>query len=200
MNTTATEKRYTPEDLLTMPDGERYELVDGKLVERHMGWNSSWIGGRLYLFLSLYCDETRAGRVVPADASYQCFPDAPSKVRKPDVSVIERSRLPPKEELDGHCRIAPLLAAEILSPNDLQYETAVKVEEYLRAGVRLVWVVNPETRTVLIYRADGTISGLREHDELSGEDVLPGFRCRVGDLFSDTAQSGKTTTAPEAPS
>ena len=72
---------------------------------------------------------------------------------------------------------------EVLSPNDRDYETDQKIEDFLRAGVRLVWVINPETRTVLIYRADGTISGLREQDELSGEDVVQGFRCRVGDLF-----------------
>ena len=59
MSTVAAEKRYTPEDLLKMPDGDRYELVDGELVEKHMGWNSGWTGGRLYHFLSTYCDSYR---------------------------------------------------------------------------------------------------------------------------------------------
>lgn len=63
------------------------------------------------------------------------------------------------------------------------WETDQRVEEYLQAGVQLVWVINPQSRTVLVYRANGSIIGLREHDEISGENVLPGFRCRVGQLF-----------------
>ncbi len=189
MSTAVKDQHYTPEDLLTMPDGDRYELVNGKLVERNMGWNASWIGGRLHHFLSNFCDANPVGRVVPGDASYQCFPDAPTKVRRPDVSFIKLERLPPQEEREGHCRIAPDMATEVISPNDLVYEVDQKVEEYLRAGVRLVWVINPETRTVRVYRADGTMSGLRENDSLDGEDVIPGFRCRVGDLFLDPAQA-----------
>ena len=187
MSTAVKDQRYTPEDLLTMPDGDFYELVNGKLVERHMGWKSSWIGGRLYHFLSSFCDANPMGWLAPADASYQCFPDDPTKVRKPDVSFIRLERMPPEEELEGHCRIAPDMATEVISPKDLAYEIDQKVEEYLRAGVRLVWVINPETRTVRIYRADGSMSGLRENDYLDGEDVIPAFRCRVGDLFVNPA-------------
>ena len=69
--------------------------------------------------------------------------------------------------------------------------------EYLGAGVRLVWVVNPPTRTVRVHRADGTVADLREADELAGEDVLPGFRCRVGDLFRGP---GFGSTPPLPPS
>jgi len=184
MNIVATKQRYTPEDLLAMPDGDRYELVNGELVERHMGWKSSWVGGRLFLHLSAFLETNPLGQAAPADASYQCFPDAPGKVRKPDVSFIRRERLPPMEELEGHCRIAPDLAVEVISPNDLYTEVDDKVEEYLAAGVRLVWVINPATRTVRVQRADGAGAFLREADELSGEDVVPGFRCSVRALFA----------------
>jgi Uma2 family endonuclease len=184
MSTVATKQHYTPEDLLVMPDAVSYELVDGELLEREMGWKSSVIGGEVGFLLKAHCKAHNLGWVAPADASYQCFPDAPNKVRRPDVSFIRLERMPAHEEPEGHCRIAPDLAVEVTSPNDLFDDVEEKVEEYLTAGVRLVWVVHPSTRTVRVRRADGTISLLREADELSGEDVVPGFRCRVSDLFA----------------
>jgi Uma2 family endonuclease len=188
MNTVAVKSRHTPEDLLTMLDGDRFELVNGELVERKRGWDSSWIGGQLYTILNLYCKENRAGRVAPADASYQCFPDAPNLVRRPDVSFIRWGRLPGGKRPRGHCPIAPDLAVEVVSPNDLYSEVEEKVAEYRRAGVRLVWVVHPPTRTVRVHRLDGTVTDLTEADELSGEDVIPGFHCAVRDLFEDAEE------------
>jgi Uma2 family endonuclease len=88
---------------------------------------------------------------------------------------------------EGHCPIAPDLAVEVVSPNDTAYEIDEKVREFLDAGVPLVWVVNPEQRTVEIHRANGFGTILRENDEISGEDVIPGFRCRVGDFCQPPA-------------
>ena len=180
---TALKPQYTAEDLLTMPDGDNYELVDGKLVERKTGWYSSWVGGRLYLFLSTFCDANRLGLVAPADASYQCFPDSPNKVRKPDVAFIQTKRLPAPIDSEGHCPVAPDLAVEVISPNDGYSEIERKVAEYLAAGVQLIWVIDPPTKTVRIQRPDGSISHLDETDILDGEHVVPGFRCPVADLF-----------------
>jgi Uma2 family endonuclease len=104
-------------------------------------------------------------------------------VRKPDVSFIRFGRLPGEEVPQGHIPIAPDLAVEVISPNDLAYDIDERVADYLGAGTRLVWVVNPVQRTVLIYRHDGSIAGVREGGELSGEDVVPGFRCPVHSLF-----------------
>jgi Uma2 family endonuclease len=84
---------------------------------------------------------------------------------------------------EGYIYIAPDLAAEVVSPNDLAYEVEAKVVEYLDAAVPLVWVIDPEARTVRIHRGDGSVSWLRENDELSGEDVIPGFRCPVAAIF-----------------
>ncbi len=178
-------KKYTPEDLLAMPDdGKSYELVNGELVEKQMGWNSSRIGGRVYHLLESFLEANPIGRAAPADASYQCFPDDPTKVRRPDASVVRFDRLPAERgEPEGHCRVAPNLAAEVVSPNDLYSEVEEKVDEYLRANVELVWVIDPPTRSVRIHRADGTVSDVGPDGELSGEDVLPGFRCLVAALF-----------------
>ena len=76
--TTENKTLYTPEDLLAMPDGKNYELIDGRLVERNMGSESSWVGGRIYLRLSLFCDEHQSGYVWPADNGYQCFGHVPN--------------------------------------------------------------------------------------------------------------------------
>jgi Uma2 family endonuclease len=175
--------RYTPEDLLAMPDGKSYELVDGRLVERNLGAESSWIGGQIYSLLNLYCREHASGWVWPADNGYQCFPHERGRIRRPDVSFIRAGRLPGDVLPKGFVRIPPDLAVEVVSPNDTAYELEEKLEDYQQAGVRLVWVIHPESRTVTIYRADGTVSRLREAEELTGEDVIPGFRCLVGSLL-----------------
>lgn len=190
MSVLLTQAAYTPEDLLTMHDGDRYELVYGRLKEIDMGALSSLIGGRLFRRLANFCGEDGPWLVWPEGCGYQCFPHAPNLVRKPDTSALRRERLPGGEVPEGHLRLAPDLAAEVLSPNDLVYETDQKVEDYLRAGTRLVWVIHPLSRIVLIYRANGTIVGIREHDELDGEDVLPGFRCPVRELFHNPVMPG----------
>jgi Uma2 family endonuclease len=183
MSTVATKSRYTPDDLLNMPDGDLYELVNGELVERNVGLESSWIGGEVQARLRDYSREKEQGWVFPADASYQCFPFDPTLVRKPDVSFIRRGRLPGDKLPACHCRIAPDLAVEVVSPNDLAEEVETKIQEYLNAGVRLVWVVYPESRIVHIFRQDGTLAAVRADGELDGEDVIPGFRCPVSSIF-----------------
>ncbi len=180
----STKTTYTPEMLLAMPDSNAYELVDGELVERQMGFRSSRIGLQLSALLLTYCEQEQLGWVLLADAGYQCFPDDPLKVRKPDVSFIRADRLSVADEPEGWATLAPDLAVEVVSPNDLFEAVAIKVNEYLGAGVRLVWVIDTATEKVHVYRHDGRGEILTSADELSGEDVIDGFRCRVADLFA----------------
>jgi Uma2 family endonuclease len=92
--------------------------------------------------------------------------------------------MPADERPKGHNPIVPDLVVAVVSPNDLFSEVEVKVEEYLRAGVSLVWVVSPATRTVHVYRpGETTSSRLHADDELAGADIVPGFHCRVGEIF-----------------
>src|SRR5437763_1567551 len=98
---------YTPEDLLLMPDGDQFELVDGQLVEREMGMWSSYVAGRAHYLLTDFVESRRGrGWVLPGEAGYQCFPDAPGKVRKPDVSFIRFHRRSPEAVTEeGYIRI-----------------------------------------------------------------------------------------------
>ena len=183
MNLLVPQPTYTAEDLLNLPDGDRFELVDGRLMEMHMGAESSYVGARLARLLGNYCESPFCGWVLPADTSYQFLPERPNLVRKPDVSFIRLGRLPNEVLPKGHIRLAPDLAVEVVSPNDLYYEVEEKLGEYRLGGVRLVWVVVPPSRSILVRRLDGTVSEVLEGGELSGEDVVPGFRCRVADVF-----------------
>lgn len=199
MSTVTPQTQYTPEDLLRMPDGDRYELVNGQLVERNTSLWSSYVGGQAYRRLGNYAFEHRSGWVLPEGTPYQCFPNEPNKVRKADVSFIRLERLTLAQATEeGHVPIAPDLAVEVMSPNDLAYDVDEKVQDYRRAGVALVWVVNPRTRTVEVHRRDGVGTILGENDELSGENVIPGFRCRVGDLFIPPSEP-EAATPPSSP-
>lgn len=180
----------SPEDLLAMPDRQRYELVRGQLVERQIGLESSWVGGRIHSRLDRFCEEHDVGRALPADDGDQCFPHAPGLVRRPDVSFIGRGRLPNEVLPTGWGKIPPDLAVEVVSPNDSADEPEEKLDDYQKAAVPLVLVVNVKSRTVMVYRSDGSVSRPRESDELSGEDVIPGFRCPVRDIFAP-AQVGR---------
>jgi Uma2 family endonuclease len=175
--------RYTPEDLLSLPYAANYELVGGALVERKLASESSCVGGRLHALLSAHCADGGLGWVFAEDAGFQCFSDDPEEVRKPDVSFVRQDRLPDGPP-QGHCRVAPDVAVEVIAPHETYAEIEDKVDEYLAAGVRLVWVVNPPNRSVRVHRPDGSVTDLRQADELIGEDVVPGFRCAVAALFA----------------
>jgi len=172
-----------PDDLLLMPDGERYELIDGIPKEREMGMKSSRVAGLLLTAINNHIFPTNLGRAYPAQAGYRCFPGRPRTVRYPDVSFISIIRMPNDPDPDGFCVVAPDLAVEVVSPNDTFEEVETKIGEYRAAGVPLVWTVSPIARTVMIRRLDRTCTELGETGTLSGEDVIPGFEVKVADLF-----------------
>ena len=177
------DRLYTPEDLLLMPDGERFELVDGHLVEPNVSTLSSLVESSINFSIVSYNRSHQLGWVFTASNMYRCFPHRPGLIRKPDVSFIRADRAGPELLESRIVTIAPDLAVEVISPNDEAEDVEIKVRDYLRAGVRLVWAVFPIARSARVHRPDGTIAGLDEEDELDGEDVLPGFRCRLGDVF-----------------
>ena len=133
-----------------------------------------------------------------ADVGYQCFPWKPSRIRRADVSFIRGDRMSIEQMTEGYAQIPPDLAVEVISPNDLAKELNEKLEDYLRAGVKLIWVIDPELRILAIHRADGTSVRLHEADNVTGEDVIPGFQCPVAAFFPDLPQTSPATpgTAP----
>jgi Uma2 family endonuclease len=172
-----------PEDLDLIIDGELYEFVHGMPVEKHQGAESDGIGANLIALLVPFCRANRLGRVFGAATGYRCFPQDRQQIRKPDVSFVATGRLPNDQPPKGDITIAPDLAVEVVSPNDVYEEMQTKVMDYKSAKVRLIWVISPETKTVLVRRLDGTCAEVGEAGELSGEDVIPGFACPVADLF-----------------
>lgn len=177
-------KPMTPADLLALPDdGRVFELVNGEFVEKNVGVLSGRVEGIVFRRIDDFCEAHQAGQTFTGTTGIRCFPDDPSKVRKPDAFFIRADRFRDSYWQDGFLTIAPDLAAEVISPDDLATEIGEKVEEYLAAGVLLVWVIDPEVKTVVIHRNDGSVTKLHLNDELPGENVLPGFSCKVRDLF-----------------
>jgi Uma2 family endonuclease len=108
----------------------------------------------------------------------------PDTVRAADIAFVRRERLPAGDLPRGFFEGAPDLVVEILSPSDRYTDILRKVSEWLEAGAAMVWVVDPEHHGVMVFRSDGTLRLLGESDSLEGEEVLPGFRYPVGELFS----------------
>lgn len=180
---TVTLTSLTPEDLLEMPDGDRYELVEGRLAEKLMSMEAVWVVGRLYRKLDDFGSGQAVGTAFTDGVSFQCFGFDAELIRRPDASFIRKGRLTPEQFTAGHCRIAPDLVAEVISPTNRFNDVEERIHDFHEAGTTLVWVISPELRFVRIHRKDGSISQLKETDELTGESVLPGFRCLVSDLL-----------------
>jgi Uma2 family endonuclease len=107
--------------------------------------------------------------------------------------------LPRGELPEGWAKIRPDLAVEVVSPNDLVEELDDKLADYEKAGIPLIWVVYLVSRTVMVYRADGSVTRLHEDDELSGEDVIPGFRCRLRDILPTREPGSAAPSSPNGP-
>ena len=181
---TATQRKYTPDDLLKMSIKPTPELVNGRLVRRSpMGQQADSVAMKLGGRLLVYSETTLPGVVNGSEGGYQIFSDDPERVRFPDVSFTRIDRLPNGKPVMGHSRVIPDLVAEIISPNDRAGSLRLKIRDYLSAGIPLILVVNPESRDVEAMRADGTGILLKEGQSIDGGDALPGFSCPVSALF-----------------
>ena len=174
----------TIEDVLRLCDREPKclcELVDGVLVEKVMGTPESRLAARLIHVLQTYLDEHDLGILTGADGPLQILAD---QVRFPDVAFIGYERIP--EGADPKAGVPdwiPTLAVEILSPGNTKTEMTRKLQDYFEAGVELVWYVDPPTRTVRVYHSPTDVTTLTDQDELTGEQILPGFHLAIGNWF-----------------
>jgi Uma2 family endonuclease len=175
---TATEK-----DLLRLMrrTGRHYELVDGVLVEKTMGYSEGSIAGRILHFIADYLEEHDLGDVAGADATMRLMKGL---VRLPDVSFTRWEKFPggklPTEPIPD---LAPDLAIEVLSKKNTPGEMRRKLKEYFLAGTSLVWLVDPRKRTVTVHTAPDAPAVLTEADTLDGGEVLPGFSLPVKRIF-----------------
>lgn len=164
------------------PEG-RWELIDGELVEMNApSPRSSKVGVRFAAALIHFVDPKRLGDVFGADAGFVVF-SGREMVRVPDAAFVSAARLPSPDER-GFYRLAPDLVVEVVSPSDRASDVLAKAMMWLDAGSQLVWVADPETRTIAVYLPDRTVRLLREGEELDGGDVLPGFKLSITALFA----------------
>ena len=174
----------TAEELLHLPTAGRLELVRGELYEMPpAGARHGDIASEIGALLRGHVKAHQLGRVFAAETGFIVQRD-PDTVRAPDASFVAMNRLPPGELPIGFLELAPDLAVEVVSPGDTTREVLEKVEDWLRAGTRLVWVVYPATRTVTVHRSLEDVSELSGSDMLDGQGVVPGFSCQVRNLFA----------------
>jgi Uma2 family endonuclease len=163
--------------------GEVTELVRGRLVVREPpGTKHGRIAANLGYFLSDFVRRHRSGVVLAQDTGFRIEAD-PDTVRAPDVAFVRQERVAEIPER-GYAAVAPDLLAEIVSPGDAAPEAMEKVAAWLRAGTRLVWVIDPARAEARVHRADGTISIVAADGVLNGEGVLPGFTCALADVLN----------------
>jgi Uma2 family endonuclease len=168
-------------------DPERsYELVDGVPEEKEMpGARHSGVCGRLDRRLGTYVEANALGEVYP-EASFQIG----NHERIPDLAFVSAERIPPEGEPETKWPMPPDLAIEVISPNDYYEKVHAKALEYLSAGVRQVWMVSPENQIITVYRSAINITAFPPESELVCEDLFPGFRCPLGEIFKNPTGTG----------
>jgi Uma2 family endonuclease len=177
---TTVQKTWTDEELMALPDDGKYELVDGELIHvSPAGARHGDVVAELLARMRLFVKERRIGRVFDGQTGFR-LPDG--NLRSPDISFVATVRLPGGVPA-GFLHVAPDLAVEVLSPTDRAGDLAHKVGEYLAVGVRLLWVIDPEKGTAVVYRPGASPRTVRKDGALDGEDVVPGFSCTLAGLF-----------------
>ncbi|MCR4412754.1 MAG: Uma2 family endonuclease [Thermoguttaceae bacterium] len=167
--------------------GRLCELVEGVLVEKPMGWYESTLAAALIYFLHAYLEKHPLGMVAGEAGTLKILP---GQVRIPDVSFVRWERFPGRRAPRGHLipAVAPDLAVEILSEGNTEQEMDRKLREYFEGGSRLVWYIDPQTRSARVYTSPTQFTAVAEDGMLDGGDVLPGFQLRLGDLFARAEQ------------
>ena len=178
----------TADEFWELPEpahGGRMELVAGRVVtEMPVGEVHAFLAVRLASMLLAFVTQHRLGRVY-VELGHRLFND-PDTVRAPDVSFLPRKPETPVSVT--YVNGPPELAVEIMSPEDRESDVALKVEEYLDAGSRRVWIVRPTNKTVTVHRPGGDAHTYTVRDTLTSEDAAftaEGFSLALGDLFAE---------------
>ncbi len=181
---TQTLQRSTASELFERPDdGFRYELVRGELRKMSpAGGEHGVVVANATLLLGRHVKINNLGVCCGAETGFKIASD-PDTVRAPDLAFVSRERIPEGGVPKKFWALAPDLAVEVVSPGDTFSEVEEKVEGWLAAGARAVWVFDPKRRCATLYRSMTDVTRLSEGDELDGGEVIPGFRCKVSEIF-----------------
>lgn len=175
----------TAAEFWQMPDhGGRNELIEGELhpmspTGSHHGKVALKVGARLLR----YVESQKLGEVLAAETGFRLTAD-PDTVLAPDASFVCAARISPEGLSAGYFDGAPDLAAEVLSPSDSWQTIERKAKLYLAHGTRLVWILNPQTLSITVFRPGPRTEYLKHGDTITGDDVLPGFACPVAEFFA----------------
>lgn len=160
------------------PPNMRTELVRGVMMVRELaGYRHGAVASRVHTAISVHVHAHELGAVIAAETGFKLFSN-PDTVRAPDVAFIRRDRMPDPATA-GYASIVPDLVVEVLSPGDRPGEVDEKIDDWLTAGVRLVWIIDPVRRTGRVHRADGSAGDIPADGAFDGEDVLPEFRMSI---------------------
>jgi len=176
-------KAWTEDELMALPkDGHKRELRAGEIIMSPTGYRHERIVARLLSAMWQHAERHRLG--VVCGSSLGCWMES-GNLLSPDVSFIAKSRLPASAvDEEKYFRGSPDLVVEVMSPWDRTMRLREKTEDYFSSGCRLAWVLNPADRTGLVYRSPDAGRHLGPADALDGEDVLPGFRLPLAELFA----------------
>ncbi len=181
----------TVEEFMALPDdGRHLELVRGEVRDVAPSFAvAAVVGSNVMKALILHVHPRKLGRVFMDNATFVLLPHRHS-ARSPDVGFVRADRLPPEGFRPGSpIRIPPDLAVEVLSPSETVSILEDKLADYREAKTPLTWVVDPETRLVVVHPNDAPSYTLRDGDTLTGDRVLPEFRYAVADLFEGVARA-----------
>ncbi len=181
----------TVEDVVRIEEQENrlFELVDGVLVEKVVGFTESQLASAIIAALSNYLDANDLGVVTGPDGMIR-FPG--NLVRMPDVAFVRWEEFPGGENKEAAPRVVPALAVEVLSPGNTTAEMSRKLREYFAGGVTIVWFVDPPSRSVTVYTSPTESKVVPYEGTLDGGRVLPGFQLLVAKIFARLKRSPKT--------
>lgn len=177
-------KLITGEELLEMGDIGPCELIDGRIVSMSpTNKKHGWLERRLSRSFEDFVQPSQLGEVFVGEVGIYTRRN-PDRVRGADIIVISKQRLA-SDPSAGFFTVAPEVIVEIVSPSDRWSDIRQKIEEYFAIGAEQVWIVEPENRTVLIYRSPTDFRRYTEGDTIQGEGIFAGFSLSVSTLFED---------------